>query len=89
MKDSRYLNSPSVCNSILSIQAGTSTVSPALKSLGKYILLPQSLHRPFYARLVLLKQAKSTAKAFYQFLQTKKARLIFDRYGFLMPADKI
>jgi len=58
---------------------------PAIQQLGRAILLPQSLHAPFYARMVLIKTAGSVAKMFYHFLQSKKARYIFDRHGFLMP----
>ena len=60
-------------------------LAPTVKSLGYFVLLPASLHQPFHARMVLLKQAGATAKAFYQFLQSTKARSIFDRSGFLLP----
>lgn len=58
---------------------------PAVKSLGHFVLLPASLHQSFHARMVLLKQAGATTTAFYQFLQSTRARSIFDRSGFLLP----
>ena len=63
------------------------SLHPALKSLGNSVLIPQSLHAPFHARMVLMKHAKSTAKQFYQFLLNNKSRTIFNHHGFLLPID--
>ena len=71
------------------VQGGIFSYSFALqtqiKKKGDYILLPDSLHQPLLARMVLLKQAGSTAKIFYRYLQQEKARTIFEKYGFSLP----
>ncbi|MCK5727825.1 MAG: molybdate ABC transporter substrate-binding protein [Methylococcales bacterium] len=70
------------------VQAGIFAYSLALKmkpQMGSYILLPQRLHPPLIARMVLLKSADETAKAFYHYLQQAKARAIFEKNGFYPP----
>ncbi len=72
-----------------SVQGGIFSYSFALQSQinnqGDYILLPRLLHQPLLARMVLLKQAGSTAKKFYHYLQQVKSRTIFEKYGFSLP----
>lgn len=72
-----------------SVQGGIFSYSFALQTQiqnrGDYILLPRVLHQPLLARMVLLKQAGSTAKKFYSYLQQQKARAIFEKYGFSLP----
>ncbi|MDQ7091427.1 MAG: molybdate ABC transporter substrate-binding protein [Methylococcales bacterium] len=71
------------------VQGGIFAYSFALKmqekQQGSYILLPSSLHQPLLARMVLLKKAGATAKAFYHYLQQPKARAIFEKHGFSSP----
>ena len=55
---------------------------PTIKQRGTSLLLPQSLHQPFYARMVLIKTANHITKRFYQFLQTQTAKAIFQQHGF-------
>ncbi len=71
------------------VQGGIFAYSIALQmgieQQNDYLLLPQALHQPLLARMVLLKSAGSTAKAFYHYLQQPKALAIFEKYGFLQP----
>ncbi|HTT37361.1 MAG TPA: molybdate ABC transporter substrate-binding protein [Burkholderiales bacterium] len=61
--------------------------APSVSKLGQYALLPAESHDPLRQRMVLLKGAGDTAKAFYQFVQQPQARAIFKHYGFLLPGE--
>lgn len=61
-------------------------LSPAVAKLGNYVLLPDDLHQPLRQRMVLVKGAGETARAFYAYLQQPAARKIFAQYGFVLPA---
>src|SRR5882672_8650789 len=60
-------------------------LSPAVGSLGTYVLLPADWHAPLRQRMVLMKNAGETAKAFYRYVQTPEARAFFRKYGFVLP----
>lgn len=60
-------------------------LSPALRDKGHYALLPETLHSPIRQRMALMKNAGETAKAFYRYLQQKKARAVLIQYGFILP----
>jgi molybdate transport system substrate-binding protein len=60
-------------------------LSPAVAKAGRYVLIPESTHKPLRQRMVLLKGAGPTAEAFYAFVKGAEARRIFDRYGFVLP----
>jgi molybdate transport system substrate-binding protein len=62
-------------------------LSPQVAKLGRYVVIPESLHPPLRQRMVLVKGAGETARAFYRFLQAPPARDTFSRYGFVLPAD--
>lgn len=62
-------------------------VAPAVSALGNFALLPEELHAPLRQRMVLLRDAGATARAFYAFLQGATARAIFRKYGFLLPGE--
>jgi molybdate transport system substrate-binding protein len=62
-------------------------LSPQIAKLGRYELIPEDLHPPLRQRMVLVKGAGDTARAFYRHLQEPQARAIFARYGFVLPAD--
>jgi molybdate transport system substrate-binding protein len=74
-----------------STQAGIFALSlalaPNLRGAGSYVTIPESLHRPLRQRMVLLRKAGTTARAFYAFAQGAGARAIFKRYGFLLPGE--
>jgi molybdate transport system substrate-binding protein len=60
-------------------------LAPAVGSRGRYVLIPETMHRPLRQRMVLLKNAGPAAEAFYEFVRGPEARRIFDRYGFVLP----
>ncbi len=62
-------------------------LSPAVVQQGRYVLLPEALHQPLRQRMVLVKGAGETARAFYAYLQQPAARKIFEQYGFAMPTE--
>lgn len=55
---------------------------PQIKGKGKFVLLPECLHSPIRHKMVLLKNASPTAQAFYDYLQSAPARIIFSEYNF-------
>ncbi len=62
-------------------------LSPTVSKLGTYVLLPEDLHQPLRQRMVLVKGAGETARAFYAWLQQPAARKIFEQYGFVLPVE--
>lgn len=62
--------------------------SPQFQNIGRYALIPAEWHSPLRQRMVLLKHADATAKAFYDYLQTPPARQVFKRYGFALPGEE-
>ena len=61
--------------------------APAIAALGRFALIPEDWHAPLRQRMVLLKGAGETARAFYDYVQKPRARAIFRRYGFLLPGE--
>ena len=53
-----------------------------------YIFVPQELYTPIDQGIVLLKHAdgNADAKAFYEFILGEKAREIFKKFGYNVPA---
>lgn len=58
--------------------------------LGTFALIPAEWHadEPLRQRMVLMKSAGDTARAFYHYLQQPAAREIFVRYGFVLPEEE-
>ena len=67
-------------------QAGLTALSlvshDAAQELGRHLALPASLHAPLHQRMVLLQRAGPAATAFYQHLQSPRARAVLRRHGF-------
>ena len=65
-------------------------LSPSMNKQGKYFLIDDRSHRPLEQAFVILKQAKENklAFAFADFITTKPARSIFEKYGFTLPQKK-
>jgi molybdate transport system substrate-binding protein len=61
------------------------TREPGIAARGQFALLPASDHAPLAQKMVLLKGAGATARAFAAFVQSAAARAIFARYGFEAP----
>jgi molybdate transport system substrate-binding protein len=62
-------------------------LAPSVAQQGQYVLLPEALHAPLRQRMVLVKGAGETARAFYGYLQQPAARKILTQYGFVLPAE--
>lgn len=62
-------------------------LSPNLASLGNFELIPAEWHNPLKQRMVLLKNAGPTAHAFYEYLKSPPARIILEKYGFMLPQE--
>jgi molybdate transport system substrate-binding protein len=62
-------------------------LSPNVARLGSFVLLAETLHQPLRQRMVLINNAGATAQAFYRYLQQAAARAVFERYGFVLPAE--
>lgn len=60
--------------------------TPQVQAAGTFVLIPADWHQPLRQRAVLLQGAGATARAFFEFLQGKEARAVFERYGFVVPA---
>lgn len=57
-------------------------VSPQMAKLGQFELIPASWHQPLKQRMVLMKNAPPSAKAFYTFMTTPEAQAILQNYGY-------
>ena len=64
-------------------------LAPGVAQQGQYVLLPEDLHAPLRQRMVLVKGAGETARAFYAYLQQPAARKILTQYGFVLPAEAV
>lgn len=62
-------------------------LAPVVGSLGNYALIPSDWHAPLRQRMVLMKNAGETARAFYRFVQSPAARVIFRKFGFVLPGE--
>ena len=56
--------------------------------LGNFALIPADWHQPLRQRMVLLKDAPPTLRAFYDYIGTPTAQEVMMRYGFPMPAGQ-
>lgn len=63
-------------------------LAPAVARLGTYALIPDSWHAPLRQRMVLLKGADETTRAFFRYMQQPAARGIMKRYGFVLPGER-
>lgn len=62
-------------------------LAPAVGGLGSYALIPSDWHASLRQRMVLMKNAGETAHAFYRFVQSPAARVIFRKFGFVLPGE--
>ena len=62
-------------------------LAPELANKGRFALVPASWHQPLRQRMVLVKPADETARAFYAYLQQPKARAVMIRFGFGVPGE--
>lgn len=57
-------------------------LAPEVAARVRHVVVPASLHAPLRQRMVLLKNAGPTARAFHAFLQSPAARAVLVRYGY-------
>jgi molybdate transport system substrate-binding protein len=64
--------------------------APQMANLGNFAMIPAQWHagQPLRQRMVLMKTAGATARAFYAYLQQPAARAILMRYGFALPQEE-
>lgn len=64
-------------------------LSKRLKKKGNFYLFPENWHNPIIQGYAILKHGKDnqTAKKFENFVSSKEAREIFNRYGFKLPDE--
>jgi molybdate transport system substrate-binding protein len=62
-------------------------LSPAMKTQGKYFLIPESSHQPLDQAVVILKRAKmnADARAFQDFVLSARGKAILSYFGFSEP----
>lgn len=70
------------------IVAYSLALEPAVARLGSHALIPDTWHDPLRQRMVLLKGADETTRAFYRYMQQPRACAIMKRCGFLSPGDQ-
>lgn len=59
----------------------------SVASRGEFALIPDHWHQPLRQRMVLLKNAPPSARAFFEYIGTPAAQVIMVRYGFAMPGQ--
>lgn len=47
-----------------------------------YLLIPEKQHQPILQKMMVFKQANSSAKSFYEYLQSAEAKKIWRQYGY-------
>lgn len=62
--------------------------APRIEARAAFELIDENRHAPLRQRMVLIRGAGETARAFYDFMQGEAARAILARYGFVMPEDE-
>ncbi len=62
-------------------------LSPAMRGVGKYVLVPENEHPRLEQGAVLTNQGSKNpaARIYMDFLKSTQARLIFERFGFVLP----
>lgn len=62
--------------------------APSMEGVGKYWLIPRDQYPAIEQGAILTNKGKDNgdAKKYMAFLKTPEARVIFDKYGFLLPA---
>lgn len=67
------------------IVAYSLVLDPALKGRVTWALIPATWHAPLRQRMVMMKGAGATTRAFYAYMQKAPARRVLGRYGFTLP----
>jgi molybdate transport system substrate-binding protein len=62
-------------------------LTPQVRSLGSFALVPADWHLPLRQRMALLNNAGPVARAFYAYLRSPAARVIFRKHGFVIAGE--
>lgn len=62
-------------------------LAPAFVDAGRHVLIPETMHHALRQRMVLTHKAGPVARDFHAYLQQPAARLVFRRYGFVLPGE--
>lgn len=60
-------------------------LSPVMRPLGRWALLPETKREPLRQRMVLLANSGETASRFFAYMQQPVARDVLRRYGLSLP----
>jgi len=76
-------------NADAGIVALSLVLSPRLANVGRWVEVPPNTYPPLEQGAVLTRRGKdnSAARTYLKFLQSGRAREIFDRYGFRLPSS--
>lgn len=76
-------------NAQVGIIALSLALNAELSSKGGYALIPDTLHEPLEQGFIITKRAAGNALAtrFADYMESKPARALMTRYGFVLPAD--
>jgi len=64
-------------------------VNPELAKMGGYWLIPDTLHQPLEQGYIITSRAvgNSLAKSFAAYMNSKSARTVMSKYGFVLPGE--
>lgn len=62
-------------------------LASSVSSLGSFVLIPAEWHQPLRQRMVLMQNATPVAREFYRYVQMPAARVIFRKFGFILPGE--
>lgn len=76
-------------NAQVGIIALSLALSPELSRQGGYALIPDTLHQPLEQGFIITQRAAANAlaPAFARFMESREARAIMVRYGFVLPGE--
>ena len=76
-------------NAEIGIIALALAVNPELAAKGGYWLIPDKLHEPLEQGFIITKRAEGSAlaKRFADFMESKSARSVMTKYGFILPGE--
>lgn len=77
-------------NAQVGIIALALALNPELAAKGDYWLIPEQLHTPLEQGFIITKRAEhnALAKQFADYMESKPAREVMTRYGFVLPDDE-
>ena len=76
-------------NAQVGIIAQALAINPELAKKGGYYLIPEKMHQPLDQGYVITKRGrdKPLAKTFAAFMNSKQARVVMTKYGFVLPGE--